>query len=211
MVCFRAVSRDNERIRNEGGVVDGIVFGAYLDFRQGVKAAAILGRIAFHFPERVEDDDILPLGRTVFGGVRCQFALGVDDQCGTRALALVNAVMAAGDLRRDFIKDQQHERDAIAQRQAQTIRDSGREITKAWKYDRDALKDAHKAEQDARHQAAKERSKAIWARPQEATEAFNREVEQDNTRTRKEHRLERQKRERSRPRSRGRGRTLDEP
>lgn len=125
-----------------------------------------------------------------------------------RALALVNAVMAAGDLRRDFIKDQQHERDAIAQRQAQTIRDAGREITKAWKYDRDALKDAHKAEHDARHQTTKERSKAIWSRPEEATEAFNREVgREDGQEQAKTRRSSREVMDEQRKKARGRTRT----
>ena len=96
-----------------------------------------------------------------------------------KALAVVNALIATGDLRQDFLADQQRERDGIAQRQKQTIRDAGREVTKAYKYDRDALRASHKAEDDQRRQEAKDRSKAIW----EASETPQRDFEQATERT----------------------------
>lgn len=90
---------------------------------------------------------------------RIRYALSKDEG---KAMAVVGAMIATGDLRQDFLRQQQQERDAIAERQKQTIRDSGREITKAWKYDRDALRASHKAEDENRYQDTRERSEAIW-------------------------------------------------
>lgn len=100
---------------------------------------------------------------------RLKFALSRDTG---KAFSVLQAVFATGDLRKDFIREQEAERGQIAATQGQTIRDAGREVTKAWKYDRDALRASHKAEDDRRHQEAKERSKAIWDAPEGAQQDF---------------------------------------
>lgn len=90
---------------------------------------------------------------------RVKFALS---QSRGKALGLLQAVFAQNDLRHQFVQQQEAERAQIAARQGQTIRDAGREVTKAWKYDRDALRAAHKAEDDSLYQETKNQSKAIW-------------------------------------------------
>lgn len=87
-----------------------------------------------------------------------------------KALGFVQAVFAAGDLRRDFIHEQEAERVEIAKQQVQTIKDAGREVTKAYKYDRDSLKAAYSAEDHARRDATKAKTRKIWQAPEQTTQ-----------------------------------------
>jgi len=90
---------------------------------------------------------------------RIKFALSQDKG---KALGVVKAIIDKGDLRRDFIQHQEAERAEIGQGQRQRIADASREVTKAWKYDRDQLKAMHKAEDHARLDATKARTDEIW-------------------------------------------------
>jgi hypothetical protein len=90
---------------------------------------------------------------------RISFALG---QPKGKVWNLVNAVMGGGSLRRDFIETQDIERKGIANQQKGRIVDAGREVTKAWKYDRDQLKAMHKAEDDRRYQDTKAKADEVW-------------------------------------------------
>ena len=88
-----------------------------------------------------------------------------------KVLGVVQAVFAAGDLRRDFIREQEAERAEIAEQQCQTIRDAGREVTKAYKYDRDGLKAAHRVEDQVRYDATTAKAREIWQAPEQTTQA----------------------------------------
>lgn len=90
---------------------------------------------------------------------RIGFALAQDRG---RILGTLQAVFAKDDLRRDFIASQEAERSTIRAQQQARIRDAGREITKAWKYDRDQLKAMHTQENTARLDTAKQGSQDIW-------------------------------------------------
>lgn len=113
-----------------------------------------------------------PIWRDVFKRQRKalkDFDAGLFDRIGYamkrkkgRLVGTVQAIVAAGDLRRDFIRDQEAERAAIAAQQRQTMTDAQREVTKAWKYDRDTLKAAHKAEDEARYNSTKALTTRVW-------------------------------------------------
>lgn len=104
---------------------------------------------------------------------RIGYALNQDKE--SRPRAILKAFRADQSQRRDFIEAQTIERKQISKHQEQTIFDAGREITKAWKYDRDQLKAAHQAQDDERHAATKKASDAIWRdkRPREEMDKVN--------------------------------------
>mgnify|MGYP001175773946 CR=1 FL=1 len=106
-----------------------------------------------------------------------------------KALGVVQAVFAAGDLRRDFIREQEAERAEIAEHQGRTIRDAGREVTKAYKYDRDSLRAAHRVEDQARYDATKAKAREIWQVPEQTTQA---DFDQTADRRRPENKTERE-------------------
>ena len=120
--------------------------------------------------------------------------------------------MNDADLRQQLVAFQEQERKDLAARQGQTIRDAGREATKAYKYDRDALRASHKVEDDRRYQEAKDKSQAIWGRPQGAEKDF----QQANDQTAEQPQEQTEKRARrsasevmAEKRSRSRGRTRE--
>ena len=106
------------------------------------------------------------------------------------------------------------------------IRDAGREITKAWAYDRDTLRAAHQAEDQARNEATQERTREIWQmKPQDVMgpkfeessdrrkrenkderEALNTAPEAEKEQSRDAADQWKQRRDRSRNRKRDRGR-----
>jgi hypothetical protein len=82
-----------------------------------------------------------------------------------RGAGMLKALMFTGLLRRDFIRDQDAERRNIAYQQKGRINDAAREITKAWKHDRDTLRALHKAQDEARFQETKSRVDDVWKTP----------------------------------------------
>lgn len=91
---------------------------------------------------------------------RLKFAL---KQSGSsRILAFARALVNDQIYREDFIKAQESERKFLGQHQRQAVRDAHREITKAWKYDRDKLKEMNAEAYQTRLQAAKDLSDTIW-------------------------------------------------
>ena len=127
-------------------------------------------------------------------------------------LGMFRAVVNDADLRQQLVAFQEQERKDLAARQGQTIRDAGREATKAYKYDRDALRASHKVEDDRRYQEAKDKSQAIWGRPQGAEKDF----QQANDQTAEQPQEQTEKRARrsasevmAEKRSRSRGRTRE--
>ena len=79
-----------------------------------------------------------------------------------RFLAMVRAFTADQIMRNDFIKRQEQDRLSLGNHQKQAIRDAGREVTKAWKYDRDQLRAMHKAEDERRLERYQEATDAVW-------------------------------------------------
>ena len=164
---------------------------------------------------------------------RLRFAMTLK---GSKALNALRAVIGDQGNRQLFVQAQALERKDMGKVQTQTIRDAGREVTKAWRYDRDQLKALH-AQQDAHALAeTKARATAIQNAPTPAKDRTKPEFTQtadrrkpENTvarssleafygddkaalekaRARKQARADRKKRERKRrPRDRG-GRTMD--
>lgn len=75
---------------------------------------------------------------------------------------LIRALIDRHDYRNDLIRQQEAQRAEIARDQKARIIDAGREVTKAWKYDRDQLKGMHKVEDERQYQDTKQRSNAVW-------------------------------------------------
>lgn len=177
-----------------------------------------------------------PVWRETFQKQRkelADFDAGVFDRIGYalkqetgRGIGVVQAIFGAGELRHRFIQDQEQARLTVSMRQRMTIRDAGREISKAWAYDRDTLRAAHRAEDQARYETTQEQTREVWrTKPQDVAgqkfEESSDRRKRENTAERKEldnapeetkqsHRDEaeqyRERRERKRNRTRGRGR-----
>lgn len=82
-----------------------------------------------------------------------------------KMLGALSAVVGKKDLRAEFIRHQEAERRGIANGQKSRVADATREITKAWKYDRDQLKEMHRAEDDHALEAVKSRVTETWQQP----------------------------------------------
>jgi len=79
-----------------------------------------------------------------------------------KVLAFARAVVNDSGNRQLFIDDQKKTRGQLSKEQMQTISDSAREITKAWRYDRDQLKTMHQDQQAERLEQSKSLSDGIW-------------------------------------------------
>jgi len=131
----------------------------------------------------------------------------------------VKALLDGANLRAEFIRHQESERKTIADQQGRTMRDAGREVTKAWKYDRDTLKNAHKAEDQARYEATQAKTREVWStqpqtieqgntpRPEFEQEADRRKTENQTDRDRLEAAPEQEK-ERARQEAREKSREI---
>ncbi|WP_299855399.1 relaxase/mobilization nuclease domain-containing protein [uncultured Roseobacter sp.] len=91
---------------------------------------------------------------------RIGFALGQTAK--SKVLGVVQAIIAKGDLRGDFLEQQAFERGEIAQGQKQRIADASREVTKAYKYDRNTLRDMHRQQDETAREATKTKVDEIW-------------------------------------------------
>jgi hypothetical protein len=85
---------------------------------------------------------------------------------------MFRALVNDESLRQELIKFHKGEIADLSNRQKQAIRDAGREVTKAYKYDRDALRTSHRLEDERRYQQAKDMSQAIWEQPEGAKKDF---------------------------------------
>ena len=121
---------------------------------------------------------------------RLKHALGGD----RKPAQWLGAIIGGKARRQAFLDAQERERAAIGQQQRQTMRDAAREVVKAWKYDRDTLRAAHRAEDDNRHQQTKAAVREIWSVPPITAEqqTTRPEFEQKKDRRREENRTERQ-------------------
>lgn len=91
---------------------------------------------------------------------RIGFALSHAD--GGKALAALRAALGDHGQRRDFLAAQAAEKSQLGEHHRQAIADAGREITKAWKYDRDQLRSLHREQDAARLQDYRSRSDDLW-------------------------------------------------
>ena len=113
---------------------------------------------------------------------RLGFALSQKDK--GKLMGVVRAFTADQGQRRDFLAMQSQERSDISDTQMQAIRDAGKEITKAWQYDRDQLKAMHKDQDAERLDHYKGMSDQIWGKDQDdaAKQEFDRTSEAKKTR-----------------------------
>ena len=68
--------------------------------------------------------------------------------------------------RAEFVKQQEVERQILSERHKQTVRDAGREVTKAWAHDRDQLGRSHRSEDSKRRKGTKSKVDEVWKRQQ---------------------------------------------
>lgn len=130
------------------------------------------------------------------------------------------AAGATGELRREMELTHATSRKGLANHQSQATRTAMREVTKAWKYDRDQLFEGWKAQDKAMYKEAKAQSSRIWEKEQPANDpaaeqpqepsktrrSFGDRVSEGKTPQQKAERATRAaRRSRSRPRG-GRGR-----
>jgi hypothetical protein len=117
---------------------------------------------------------------------RIRFALSQDRG---KAFGVVRAIIDKADLRRDFVREQERERRDIGEGQKQRIADAAREIRKAWQFDRDQLRSAHREEDAQRLAETKARTDEIWKqkRPDQSQDDF----EQNADRRKPENKAER--------------------
>ncbi|KIT14717.1 relaxase/mobilization nuclease domain-containing protein [Jannaschia aquimarina] len=105
-----------------------------------------------------------------------------------KPLDVLRAIVGGGSLRKRFIASQEAEKRTIGIEQRRKSEDAAREVTKAWQYDRDKLRDMHKVEDQARYKATKAESKRIWEQRPEPTQ----DMDQAGDRRRPENRSTRQ-------------------
>lgn len=161
---------------------------------------------------------------------RIKFVLGYERG---KMAGLLSALVGKKDLRAEFIRKQESDRKEIAAGQKARITDASKEVTKAWKYDRDELKDMHSRDDERAKQATQTRVDDLWkdktpeqTQPEfreksdrrrddnktrrQSLEAFYGDDKEglEKARARKKARSERKTRERKRTRGRG-GRTME--
>jgi len=94
--------------------------------------------------------------------------------------------------RQEFLAYQEKQRLGLAGKQQQAVRDSGKEITKAWKYDRDLLRQMHAAEDRPRLDHYRDISAKLWKPEPEQTNKAQPVFDQTADRRKKENAPERQ-------------------
>ena len=72
------------------------------------------------------------------------------------------AIADKGALRRELELSHETERKKLGFHQRARTNDALREVTKAWKYDRDQLRDMHRKQDDAEHQQTKAKVDEAW-------------------------------------------------
>lgn len=75
---------------------------------------------------------------------------------------LLQAITGDGNLRLEFIRAQKLERRQLGDRHKSTIADAAREVTKAYKYDREHLIEMHQRQDQTAYEETKAKSSAIW-------------------------------------------------
>lgn len=137
---------------------------------------------------------------------RLKFAL--QNPQGNKFMAILRAFTADQGQRQEFIKQQDQERKNLGQIQTQSIRDAGREVTKAWKCDRDQLQAMHKGDDKQRLERYRSATEAVWNKNRGNTPSNELEASQEPKKARsgaKRNRI-RDKFERDRSRNRPRPR-----
>jgi hypothetical protein len=106
--------------------------------------------------------------------------------------ALFGALTKDQKQRQEFLAYQEKQRLGLAGKQQQAVRDSGKEITKAWKYDRDLLRQMHAAEDRPRLDHYRDISAKLWKPEPEQTNKAQPVFDQTADRRKKENAPERQ-------------------
>lgn len=159
---------------------------------------------------------------------RLGFALNRKER--SKIIGTLQALTNDGQLRAEFIQNQEREKKALGLAQKGRVIDAAREVRKAWQYDHDKLKEFHKAEDQRAYDATKAKSAEVWAQKQPSKtgqdfeQTADRRKDEDNRKTfdqgkpitEEERKAAREKirarkeRKRNRPRRRGdTGRTMD--
>lgn len=103
---------------------------------------------------------------------RLRFAMKQDSRKGLRPQ--IEAIFSANTyLRMEFVRQQEERRRAFGREQLQDIRDAGREVDKAWKYDRAQLKEMFEAENSKRAQHYRDMSDTVWKGEKKSPENTN--------------------------------------
>ena len=79
-----------------------------------------------------------------------------------KVMGLFMAIADKGALRRELELGHEAERKKLGFHQRARTNDALREVTKAWKYDRDQLRDMHRKQDDAAHQQTKAKVDEVW-------------------------------------------------
>ena len=91
---------------------------------------------------------------------RLGFALGRRDR--SKIVGLLEALTSDGQLRAEFLQNQESEKKQLGQEHKSRVADASREARKAWQYDRDQLQASHEAEDQRAHAEAKAASADVW-------------------------------------------------
>lgn len=91
---------------------------------------------------------------------------------GNSIINMFRAVVNDRAQREAFIRQQEAERRDLGAKHKQTVRDAAREVTKAWKYDRDQLRQFHREQDSKALDKTRTRVDEVWkANPSEVTPA----------------------------------------
>jgi hypothetical protein len=99
---------------------------------------------------------------------RLRYAITQKDMNKGKAV-LLSIFSANTDLRIQFEKEKANERKSLGAANKQAIRDAGREVQKAWQYDRDQLRAMHKAADDKRLDEYRTKTDEVWNKDQTTT------------------------------------------
>lgn len=94
---------------------------------------------------------------------RLGFAFSRHDR--SKVIGFLEAITNDGQLRDEFIRNQERKKKQLGQEHKSRIADASRESRKAWQLDKDALIAFHKAEDQRAHDEAKAKSSEVWKAP----------------------------------------------
>lgn len=126
---------------------------------------------------------------------------------------MFKAVFSDAQMRQELIDYQGQQRAELGNQQKAVMRDASREITKAWKYDRDKLRETHRQQDTQRLDQAKAKSQSLSQPKSSSNDQTKKTSVKDAIKAMRgndgEKKARSKTKNRSRNRSRGRGRTLD--
>ena len=83
----------------------------------------------------------------------------------SKIVGFLQALTNDGDLRADFVREQEREKRSLGQEHKSRIADASRQVRRLWEMDRDALKDMHNETDQRAYEATKAKSAEVWQQP----------------------------------------------